>query len=143
LASGYCVDPRSDVRRYGASEAASLDAVCSELYGAECERSKSHGLQGVKTLRYVAQNGSRAEVSVVVSTFRRSSGAFGFFTQRILGNDPPSQTTVEPLEVGAGRAATGVGMTLVWRGKTVVELTYASEEETPAEIGSPSASTRR
>lgn len=137
-AHGYCVDPRSDVRRYGVAEASPLDAVCIELFNGECELYKSYGLQGVKTLRYIAANGSSAEVSVVASSFRRSSGAFGFFTQRILGSDLPSQITVEPLDVEQGRAVLGLGMAIVWRGKSVVELTYVSSEETPSEIESRS-----
>lgn len=134
FAHGYCIDPRSDVRRYGVSEAAPLDAACVELFNVECDLYKSYGLQGVKTLRYIAKNGARAEVSVVVSSFRRSTGAFGFFTQRILGTKLPSQIAFEPLEVEAGRAVAGAGVTVVWRGKTVVELAYVSEEETPTEI---------
>lgn len=132
-ANGYCVDPRSDVRRYGVSEAAPLDAVCVELFNGECELYKSFGLEGVKTLRYIPEDGGRREVSVVVSTFRRSSGAFGFFTRRILGDDLPSRVTVAPISV-SGRAVSGVGMALVWRGKAVVEMTYVSEEQTPQEI---------
>jgi hypothetical protein len=104
-----------------------------ELFNGECEIYKSYGLEGVKTLRYIAADGSRSQVSVVVSTFRRSSGAFGFFTRRILGDDLPSRTTVKPLEV-TGRAVAGVGMAVVWRGKTAVELTYINEEQTPTEI---------
>ena len=48
-----CVDPRSDVRRYGVAASSPLDAVCVELFNGECELYKSYGLEGVKTLRYV------------------------------------------------------------------------------------------
>jgi hypothetical protein len=50
-----------------------------------------------------------------------------------LGDGLPSQVTVKPLEV-EGRAVSGVGTVVVWRGKDVVELTYVSEDETPEEI---------
>lgn len=132
-AAGLCMDPGSDIRRYGIGAPAPLSGVCVELFNGECELYKSYGLEGVKTVRYIAQDGSPTTVSVVVSSFRRSGGAFGFFTQRVLSGDLPSRATVTPLEV-EGRAAFGVGMTVVWRGKHVVESTYVNENETPQEI---------
>lgn len=127
------MDPGSDIRRYGVGAPSPLSGVCVELFNGECELYKSYGLEGVKTVRYVAADGSPTSVSVVVSSFRRSSGAFGFFTQRVLGGDLPSRATVKPLEA-EGRAASGVGMTVAWRGKQVVESTYVNENETPQEI---------
>lgn len=129
----FCVDPNADVRRYGAFGSSPLDGVCVELFNGECELYKSYGLEGVKTLRYIENSGSLTTVNVVVSSFRRSTGAYGFFTRRILGDGPPSQVTVKSLSV-EGRAVSGVGTVVVWRGKDVVELTYVSEEETPEEI---------
>lgn len=129
----FCVDPHADVRRYGALGATPLDGVCVELFNGECELYKSFGLEGVKTLRYIENSGSPVTVNVVASSFRRSSGAYGFFTRRVLGDGLPSQVTVEPLVV-QGRAVAGVGTIIVWRGKEVVELTYVSDEATPEEI---------
>lgn len=133
MTSGFCIDPKSDIRRYGVGAPSALGAVCVELFNGECELYKSYGLEAVKTLRYVAEDGSATTINVVVSSFRRSVGAFGFFTQRVLGGDVPSQATVKALEV-RGRAVSGVGMTVLWRGKQVVETTYVNETETPREI---------
>jgi hypothetical protein len=108
--------------------------VCVELFNGECELYKSYGLEGVKTLRYVADDGRRVSVNLVASLFVRSSGAFGFFTRRVLGENLPSQITVKPLAEVEGRAAKGVGIVYLWRGKQVVELVYVSEDETPEEI---------
>jgi len=132
-AGGFCIDPDSDVRRYGTGADAALDAVCVELVNGECELYKSYGLEGVKTLQYVSDAGDRRTVNVIVSSFRFTAGAFGFFTRRILGDGRPNQITVKDLTV-QGRAVEGIGMTMLWRGKQVVELTYVSEDETPAEV---------
>jgi hypothetical protein len=121
------------VRRYGAFASSPLDEVCIELFNGECELYKSYGLEGVKTLQYVASDSLATHVSVVVSSFRKSTGAFGFFTRRILGDGQPSQVTVKSLAT-TGRAVAGTGMTILWRGKDVVELTYINEEETPQEM---------
>lgn len=129
----FCVDPNADVRTYGAIGSSPLDGVCVELFNGECEVYKSYGLEGVKTLRYVEGGGGSVVVNVVVSSFRRSTGAYGFFTRRILGDGLPSQVTVAPLDV-KGRAVAGVGTVVVWRGKDVVELTYVSEVATPEEV---------
>ncbi len=129
----YCVDPNADVRRYGAFGSTPLDDVCTELFNGECELYKSYGLEGVKTLRYVSGKGGSTTVNLVVSSFRRSTGAYGFLTRRVLGDGIPSQVTVEPLDV-TGRGVAGVGTTTIWRGKDVVELTYVNEEQTPQEI---------
>lgn len=129
----FCVDPNADVRTYGAIGSSPLDGVCVELFNGECEVYKSYGLEGVKTLHYVEGGGRSVTVNVVVSSFRRSNGAYGFFTRRVLGNGLPSQVTVKSLPV-KGRAVSGVGTVVVWRGKDVVELTYVSEEATPEEI---------
>jgi hypothetical protein len=134
----FCLDPNADVRRYGEGTASPLDGVCVELFNGECEIYKGYGLEGVKTTQYVATGKGRASVSVVASRFRHSSGAFGFFTRRILGDGLPSQVTVVPLKV-TGRAALGPGVLYLWRGKQVLEMNYVSESETPAEIEQNSA----
>lgn len=139
-AAGFCIDRDSDIRRYGAGAGAGLDAVCVELFNGECELYKSYGLEGVKTLRYVSGENSSESVSVVVSSFRRSAGAFGFFTKRILGDQLPSQLTVRALDAVEGRAVMGVGMAYLWRGKQMIELTFLSDEATPEEVEKRSAS---
>lgn len=138
-AGGFCIDKDSDIRRYGVSTGAGLDAVCVELFNGECELYKSYGLEGVKILHYVSSSESTESVNVVVSSFRRSAGAFGFFTKRILGDALPSQLTVAPLEAVQGRAVIGTGMVYLWRGKQVVELTFLSDEATPEEVKERSA----
>ncbi len=130
---GFCLDPLSDVRRYGEGTSSPLDDVCVELFNGECEIYKSYGLEGVKTTSYVADKKPGTVVQVVVSRFRRSGGAYGFYTRRLLGDGLPSQLTVKALLV-EGRAALGLGVAYVWRGKQVVELSYVSESETPEEV---------
>ncbi len=132
-AAGYCVDPKSDVRAYGVALPSPLDDVCVELFNGECELYKSYGLEGVGTLRYIPEDGSKREISVVLSSFRHSLGAYGFYSRRVLGDDRPSQLTVKSLEI-EGRGVLGVGMVVLWRGKQVIEATYVSEDETPSEI---------
>lgn len=130
---GYCVDPASDVRAYGVVAPSPLDDVCVELFNGECELYKSYGLEKVVTSRYVPDDGSSKQVTVVLSSFRHSEGAYGFYSRRVLGDDRPSQLTVKPLDL-EGRGVLGVGMAVVFRGKHVIEATYVSEEETPEEI---------
>lgn len=131
-AAGHCVDPRIDVRSYGAFAKAPLDSVCAELFSGECELYKAHGLEGVRTLQYVPSVGSDHAVSVVVSEFRTGQGAFGFFSRRILGGGPPEALTVQPLEL-RGQGVLGAGVAVLRRGRRVVELTYVSPADTPQE----------
>jgi hypothetical protein len=132
-AAGHCIDPTADVRSYGTGARAPLDAVCVELFNGECELYKSYGLDGVKTLRYAPLSSQTSFVNVVLSEFRTGTGAYGFFSRRILGGADPSEKTVEPLNV-AGQGALGAGIAYVRRGKVTVELTYLSETETPQEV---------
>lgn len=134
-AAGYCVDPNGDVKRYGEGAALSLDSVCVELFNGECEIYKRYGLQSVKTVNYVSERSATISVSAVISSFGTSSGAHGFFTRRVVGDGLPSQATVESFEV-TGRAAMGAGVSYLWRGKQVVEMSYVSELETPDEVAS-------
>jgi hypothetical protein len=132
-AAGHCIDPTTDVRSYGTGAKAPLDAVCIELFNGECELYKSYGLDGVKTLRYAPLSTQTSSVSVVLSEFRTQLGAYGFFSRRILGGASPAENTVSAL-VLAGQGALGTGVAYLRRGKSVVELTYISETETPQEI---------
>jgi hypothetical protein len=139
-AAGYCVDPRIDVRSYGIGEKAPLDSVCTELFNGECELYKTYGLEGVTTLEYAPSVGTGHAVSVVVSEFRTSQGAFGFLTRRILAGDPPDGLTVERLDV-SGQGVIGPGVAYFRRGRRVVELTYVSSTQTPQEVETTSKQT--
>jgi|GEM_PF-1275119 len=132
-AAGHCVDPRIDVRSYGLGAKAPLDSVCTELFNGECELYKTYGLQAVRTFEYVPTVGTDHAVSVVVSEFRSGQGAFGFYTRRILAGGPPEGLTVQPIEV-SGQGALGPGIAYLRRGRHVVELTYVSLTDTPAEV---------
>lgn len=134
----FCLDPNADVKRYGEGTSLPLDAVCVELFNGECEIYKRYGLEGVKTTNYVSSRSQTTSVAVVVSRFQSSAGAYGFFTRRVVGDGLPSQVTVRRLNV-PGRAALGPGVLYLWRGKQVVEMSYVSELETPAEIVKNSA----
>lgn len=136
-AAGHCVDPRIDVRSYGVGAKAPLDSVCTELFNGECELYKTYGLEGVKTLEYAPSVGTGHAISVVVSEFRTSQGAFGFLTRRILGGSPPDGLTVERLDV-SGQGVIGSGVAYFRRGRRVVELTYVSSTETPQEVNAMS-----
>lgn len=131
--ASFCVDEQVDVKRYGAGSSSPLEAVCVELFNAECDLYRSYGLEGLKTLRYVESSGAPHFVSVTLTRFRESKGAFGFFTQRVLGDAHPGQLSTKPVEL-SGRAALGVGTAILWRGQQVAELTYVSDDETPDEI---------
>jgi hypothetical protein len=132
-AAGHCVDPRIDLRSYGLGAKAPLDSVCTELFNGECELYKTYGLQAVRTFEYVPAVGADHAVSVVVSEFRSGQGAFGFYTRRILAGGPPEGLTVQPIEV-SGQGALGAGIAYLRRGRHVVELTYVSQTDTPAEV---------
>src|SRR5690606_24776159 len=138
-AAGFCIDRAADVRSYGTGAPAPLDAACVELFNGECELYKSYGLDAVKTLRYAPVTPRSLRVNVVLTEFRTMRGAYGFLTRRILGGGPPSELTVRPLAL-TGQGALGAGVAYVQRGKSVLELTYVSETETPQEIEARSES---
>jgi len=135
----WCVDPNGAVRSYGEAAAGSLDQACTELFDGECEVYKGYGLDRVVTLRYVAGNGSTAAVSVNLSRFATPTGAYGFFTRRVLGDSDPKEVSSKPLEV-AGVAAQGTGIVYLWRGRYVAELSYTNDQESPEQLASSSQS---
>jgi hypothetical protein len=143
LIGDYCLDPHGEMRAYGMTLPGNLDDVCVELFNGECEVYKRYGLDRVTTARYVdgaARGGqaSTASVAVTLSRFSRTSGAYGFFTKRILSDGDPLQASVKPLDAGAA-GALGGGIAYVWRGQHVLELTYVSEDESPDQLRASSA----
>ncbi len=138
-AAGHCIDPTTDVRSYGTGAPASLEMVCRDLFGGECDLYRSHGLESVKVLRYAPMASSSSSVSVVVSRFRTSRGAFGFFTHRTFARGAASSLEIKPLPL-RGQGAIGEGIAYVRRGNQLVELRYVSDTETPAEIAKRSPS---
>lgn len=131
--ASFCIDGMVDVRRYGSGNSSPLEAVCGQLFHGECEHYRSYGLEGVKTLRYVESSGAPHFVNLTLARFRSSAGAFGFFTQRVLGEADPSRLPAKSIEL-SGRGALGVGTATLWRGKQVAELTYVSDDQTPDEV---------
>ncbi len=139
----YCLDPHGEMRAYGMTLPGDLDDVCVELFNGECEGYKRYGLDRITTARYVdggtlGGRASSASVAVTLARFSRTSGAYGFFTKRILSDEDPLQASVKPLDAG-GAGALGGGVAYVWRGQHVLELTYVSEDESPDQLRASSA----
>jgi hypothetical protein len=132
-AGGYCVDPNGEVRAYGEAASGTLDEVCTQLFDGECEVYKGFGLKRVVTLRYVDGKGSPATVNINLSRFADKEGAYGFFTKRVVGDSDPMEATTQTLEAG-GAAALGSGISYVWRGEHVAELSYTNELESPDQL---------
>jgi hypothetical protein len=131
-AAGFCIDPYGETRAYGATAPAPMDDVCSQLFGEDCERYQSYGLERVTTLRYVDDRGTPASVNVSLLRFSKRSGAFGAWTRRVMGDHDPAESAMRPLEAGAA-GAIRAGVAYVWRGNHVIELAYTNEQETPAQ----------
>jgi hypothetical protein len=133
VSGSYCVDPNGEVRAYGERASGTLDEVCTQLFDGECEVYKGFGLKRVVTLRYVDGKGSPASVNINLSQFADREGAYGFFTKRVVGDSDPSEATTQKLEAG-GDAALGSGISYVWRGEHVAELSYTNELESPDQL---------
>lgn len=131
--AGHCIDPGVDVRSYGVGAKAPLDSVCTELFDDECELYRTYGLDAVRTLEYTPALRTDHVVGVIVSEFRTAALAFGFFARRVVGDGSPRGSSVEWLSL-TGQGALGPGVAFVRRGQRVVELTYVSETDTPAEL---------
>lgn len=129
----YCVDPHGDTRSYGAEAGGPLDNACLELFNGECELYKGYGLDRVVTLRYVDGSGSPGAVNVNLSRFETASGAYAFFTKRVIADSDPAVAAPKPLEAGTA-GAIGTGIAYVQRGKHVAELSYTNELESPDQI---------
>ncbi len=132
-AAGYCIDPYGETRAYGPTAPAPIEDVCAQLFGEQCERYQSHGLERVTTLRYVDDQGTPASVNATLLRFSKRAGAYAAFTRRVLGDRDPKDTALRPLDAGAEGAQTN-GLAYVWRGNFLLELTYFNEQETPAQL---------
>jgi hypothetical protein len=133
LSGDYCVDPNGEVRAYGEGASGTLDEVCTQLFDGECEVYKAFGLKRVVTLRYIDGKGSPASVNVNLSRFADREGAYGFFSKRVVGDSDPAEASTQKLEAG-GDAALGAGISYVWRGEHVAELSYTNELESPDQL---------
>lgn len=133
----YCIDPNGETRTYGKDATGTLDTVCTEQFDGECEVYKSYGLNRVVTLRYIDGEGSPGSVSVNLSRFDSPEGAYGFFTKRVVADSDPLENAPKPLDAGAA-AALGTGVSYVWRGEYVAELSYANELEAPDQLAKSS-----
>lgn len=126
----YCIDPNGETRSYGADAKKTIEDVCTEQLDGECEVYKSYGLERVVGLRYIDGQGTPGTISVRLSRFENESGAYGFFTKRVIADADPVETKPKGLEAGA-RATLGGSNANVWRGKYVLELAYNNEREAP------------
>ncbi len=130
VSDDYCIDPNGDTRAYGAEAERSLEQVCTEELDGECEVYKAYGLERVVTLRYVDGKGSPGTVSARLSRFKTETGAYGFFTLRVIADADPAQTKPKKLDAGT-QAVIGGSNANIWRGKHVLELAYNNEREAP------------
>ncbi len=137
-AGSYCVDPNGETRSYGKDASGTLETVCTEQFDGECEVYKSYGLDRVVTLRYIDGKGSSGSVSVNLSRFESPEGAYGFFTKRVVADSDPLDNAPKPLNAGAA-GALGTGVSYVWRGNYVAELSYVNELESPDQLAKSSA----
>lgn len=128
--NGYCVDPNAPVRAYGKQAKGTIGQTCTELFDGECVTYQNYGVERVVSLRYVDGRGSVGMVGVNLSRFENVTGAFGFFTKRVVADTDPAQLTTKPLAAGA-MGAMGTAVAYVWRGQYVAELTYTNEQESP------------
>jgi hypothetical protein len=136
--SDLCLDPNGEPRVYGEGQAEPLDAVCLQLFNGECELYKTFGLRRVAAVRYVDGRGTAAAVSVNLSRFSSSEGAFAFFTRRVVGNADPKELPFKTLDAGAS-AALGTGVAYVWKATQVLELSYTNETEAPEQVRASAA----
>ena len=133
LAAGYCIDPHGETRVFGEGGKLSMDAICTEAFNGECEVYKGFGLKRVVQLRYIDGAGSPGSVEIYLSQFATADGAYGMFTKRVIADSDPVESAPRKLEAG-GAAALGTGRSYIWKGPYLVELQYANEQETPAQM---------
>jgi hypothetical protein len=132
-AAGYCLDPHGETRVFGEGGKLSMDAICTEAFNGECEVYKGFGLKRVVQLRYIDGAGSPGSVEIYLSQFGSPDGAYGMFTKRVIADSDPVESAPRKLEVG-GQAALGTGRAYIWKGPYLVEVQYANEQETPAQM---------
>jgi hypothetical protein len=126
-AAGYCLDPQTEAKTYGAEGKLSMDEVCTTAFDGECEVYKRFGLDRVVVLRYVDGGGAPSSVEVNLSRFASVDGAYAMFTKRVVADADPAKATVKPLAAGAAGAMSSSNA-YVWRGQYLVELTFVSED---------------
>ena len=132
-AAGYCLDPNGETRVFGEGGKLSMDAICTEAFNGECEVYKGFGLKRVVQLRYIDGAGSPGSVEIYLSQFGTPEGAYGMFTKRVIADSDPAESAPRKLEAG-GAGAIGTGRAYIWKGPYLVELQYANEQETPAQM---------
>lgn len=132
-AAGYCLDPHGETRVFGEGGKLSMDAICTEAFNGECEVYKGFGLKRVVQLRYIDGAGSPGSVEIYLSQFGTADGAYGMFTKRVIADSDPVESAPRKLEAG-GAAALGTGRSYIWKGPYLVEVQYANEQETPAQM---------
>jgi hypothetical protein len=132
-AAGYCLDPHGETRVFGEGGKLSMDAICTEAFNGECEVYKGFGLKRVVQLRYIDGAGSPGSVEIYLSQFATPDGAYGMFTKRVIADSDPVESAPRKLEAG-GAAALGTGRSYIWKGPYLVEVQYANEQETPAQM---------
>jgi hypothetical protein len=125
--AGFCLDPQSEPKTYGAQGKLSMDEVCTTAFDGECEVYKSFGLDRVVVLRYLDGSGAPSSVEVNLSRFKTVDGAYGMFTKRVVADGDPARASVKPLAAGAA-AALSSSNGYVWRGTYLVELTFVTED---------------
>jgi hypothetical protein len=125
--AGFCLDPQSEPKTYGAQGKLSMDEVCTTAFDWECEVYKSFGLDRVVVLRYLDGSGAPSSVEVNLSRFKTVDGAYGMFTKRVVADGDPARASVKPLAAGAA-AALSSSNGYVWRGTYLVELTFVTED---------------
>lgn len=132
-AAGYCLDPNGETRVFGEGGKLSMDAICTEAFDGECEVYKGFGLKRVVQLRYIDGAGTPGSVEIYLSQFGTADGAYGMFTKRVIADGDPVESAPRKLEAG-GAAALGTGRSYIWKGPYLVEVQYANEQETPAQM---------
>ncbi len=132
-AAGYCLDPHGETRVFGEGGKLSMDAICTEAFNGECEVYKGFGLKRVVQLRYIDGAGSPGSVEIYLSQFATADGAYGMFTKRVIADSDPVDSAPRKLEAG-GAGALGTGRSYIWKGPYLVEVQYANEQETPAQM---------
>ncbi len=127
----YCVDPTGETRTYGERGKFSMDEVCTTAFDGECEVYKSYQLKRLTTFRYVDAAGKGSTVEVKLSEFSSPEGAYGMFTKRVVAEQDPAQPKFPRAVEVEGAGAIGSGVSYLWKGAYLAELTYLNEEETP------------
>lgn len=133
IAATFCLDPNGGDKAFGEGAPHPLDGIC-DLFDGECEVYKGFQVKRVLEARYVDGAGSTATITVYLSKYGSTEGAYGMFTKRVVGDgDPADEATPKPIE-GGGAAALGVGNAYLWRGPYLAEITYNDDAATEAAI---------